>query len=232
MVKQKITIPTWAADDRPREKMIGKGRNALSDAELLAILIETGTGSRSAVDLGRELLRLCNGDLNELGKLKLSQLCMVKGIGPAKAAKLMAAMELGRRRREALTSKRKKIITSFDSYELLRPYCQDLLHEEFYLILLTRSNELIGIRQISVGGIGGTYVDAKMIFKTALELGAAAIVLAHNHPSGNPYPSVTDQELTRKVRHFGSLIEMPVMDHIIISDNNYFSFTDNGLLTR
>lgn len=232
MVKQKISIPTWAADDRPREKMIGKGRNALSDAELLAILIETGTGSRSAVDLGRELLRLCNGDLNALGKMKISQLCMVKGIGPAKAAKLMAAMELGRRRREALSSKRKKIITSYDSYELLRPYCQDLLHEEFYVILLTRSNELIGIRQISVGGIGGTYVDAKMIFKTALESGAAAIVLAHNHPSGNSYPSVTDQELTRKVRHFGGLIEMPVMDHIIISDNNYFSFADNGLLTR
>ena len=131
-----------------------------------------------------------------------------------------------------MAGKRKKIITSYDSYELLRPYCQDLLHEEFYLILLTRSNEVIGIRQISVGGIGGTYVDAKMIFKTALELGAAAVILAHNHPSGNSYPSILDQELTRKVRQFGAMIEMPVLDHIIISDNNYFSFVDNGLLTR
>lgn len=232
MVKQKISIATWAAEDRPREKMIVKGRNALSDTELLAILIETGTGSRSAVDLARELLRLCNGDLNELGKLKVSQLCLVKGIGPAKAAKLMAAMELGRRRRDALSAKRSKIITSYDSYELLRPYCSDLLHEEFYLILLNRSSEAIGIRQISMGGIGGTYVDAKMIFKTALELGAAAIVLAHNHPSGNCFPSVTDEELTRKVRHFGSLIEMPVMDHLIITDNSYFSFADNGLLKK
>jgi DNA repair protein RadC len=232
MLKQKMSIPMWAEDDRPVEKMLLKGKNALSDAELLAILIGTGhvSGHKSAVDLGRELLHLCNGDLYELGKLPVQQLCTVKGIGTIKAVKLLAALELGRRRKDAGMAKRMRILSSADGYHLIKGYYSDLQHEEFYIILLNQANELIGIRQISVGGLTGTYVDPKIVFKVGIEMGAAGIVLTHNHPSGLCTPSAKDEELTRRIRHFGRLIEMPVLDHLIITDNGYFSFSDNGLL--
>lgn len=220
----------WAEDDRPVEKMLNKGKNALSDAELLAILIGTGSGEKSAVDLGRELLNLSNGDLCDLGKLRLSQLCSIKGIGRFKAVKLMAAIELGRRRKESPSTKRNKVISSADSYHLIRAFYSDLDHEEFYIILLNRASEAIGIRQISKGGISGTHVDPKIIFKIGIDMGASAIILTHNHPSGICRPSLSDEELTRRVKQFGKLIEMPVLDHLIITDNGYFSFSDNGLL--
>jgi len=224
------SIPMWAEDDRPREKMITKGKNALSDAELIAILIGTGTGNKSAVDLGRELLALANGDLYEFGKLTIDQLCTVKGIGESKAISILSALELGRRRKETQSSKRLKILTSRQSYEIVRGYYSDLQHEEFHVILLNRGSEVIATRQISIGGIAGTYVDAKIIFKTAISFGASALILTHNHPSGNSKPSYSDEQLTKKLKQFGALIEMPVLDHLIITDNGYFSFSDNQLM--
>jgi len=220
----------WAEEDRPIEKMLTKGKNALSDSELLAILIGSGSGERSAVDLGRELMDLCSGNLNELGKLRVSQLQAIKGIGMIKAVRLLAAMELGRRRKEVCVGKRNKVISSSDGYHLIRAFYSDLQHEEFYIILLNRANEAIGIRQISMGGTGGAYVDPKIIFKIGIDMGASGIILTHNHPSGSCHPSLSDEELTRRLKQFGKLIEMPVLDHLIISDNGYFSFSDNGLL--
>ena len=230
MLKDSSAITSWAKEDRPREKMISKGKNALSDAELLAILIGTGSGKSTAVDLGRNLLQLCNGDLYELGRLRLPQMCSVKGIGPTKAVKLMAALELGRRRKDQQTEKKQKVISSLDGYNLIKSYYSDLGHEEFHIILLNRSNGLLGVQQISKGGLAGTYVDPKIIFKIAIDMGASAIMLTHNHPSGNNSPSHSDHDLTRRIVQFGKLIEMPVVDHIIITDNGYFSFSDNGLL--
>lgn len=229
MLKATLSIPNWSEEDRPREKLRSKGRFALSDTELLAILLGTGSGSRTAVDLARELLMLCNGDLIALGKLPIHALCSVKGVGETKALKLQAAIELGRRRRDAVVAKRPKVITSHDSYEAVRSYYADLSHEEFYVILLNRSSEIVGIRQVSVGGFSGTYVDPKIIFKAAIDLGAAAIILTHNHPSGNCRPSTSDEELTRRIRQFGTLIEMPVLDHLIVTDNGYFSFADHQI---
>jgi DNA repair protein RadC len=230
MLKDSVAITSWAVEDRPREKMLSKGKNALTDAELLAILIGTGSGKNTAVDLGRSLLQLCNGDLYELGRLRLPQMCSVKGIGPTKAVKLMAALELGRRRKEQQATKRQVVASSADGYNLIKSYYSDLDHEEFHIILLNRSNGLLGIRQISKGGLAGTYVDPKIIFKIAIDMGASGIMLTHNHPSGNNKPSNSDHELTRRIVQFGKLIEMPVMDHLIITDNGYFSFSDNGLL--
>lgn len=230
MNKQNLAIPNWLEEDRPREKMLSKGKNALSDAELLAILIGTGSGSRTAVDLGRELLYLCGGDLHELARLRLPQLCSVKGIGATKALKIMSALELGRRRKEQQVAKRRKMTSAFDGYNLVKQLYHDLDHEEFHIILLNRSNEVIGIRQVSVGGQSGTYVDPKIIFKVAIDLGSAAIVLTHNHPSGICVPSLNDSELTTRMVQFGRMIELPVIDHIIVTDNGYFSFSDNGIL--
>jgi DNA repair protein RadC len=230
MYQKPVAIKHWAEDDRPREKMILKGRSALSDAELLAILIGTGSGSKSAVDLGRELLSLCNGNLNEFGKLRLPQLCAIKGIGQSKAISVMAALELGRRRKDVQQNKRIKINGSQKAYEVVKSYFLDLIHEEFFVLYLNRANEVIQVKQLSVGGITGTFVDPKIIFKHGVDLCAAALILAHNHPSGQLRPSYDDEVLTKKIRQFGQLIEMPVLDHLIITDNGYFSFSDKELL--
>lgn len=230
MSKNTVSIREWAEDDRPREKMLRKGKNTLSDAELIAIIIGQGSLNKTAVDLARELLRLANDDLYEFGKLQLLQLCAVKGIGEAKAVAILAAMELGRRRRESPALKKRKIFSSIHSYDLVKSFYKDLLHEEFHIIYLSRASEVLGIRKISMGGTTGTYVDAKMVFKTAMEFNASALILTHNHPSGNCRPSPDDERLTRKLREFGSMIEMPILDHLIITDNGYFSFSDNGLM--
>lgn len=230
MQVQKTTIPHWSEDDRPREKMMLKGRSSLSDAELLAILIGTGTGSKSAVDLGRELLSLSNGNLYEFGKLRLSQLCTVKGIGQSKAVAVLAALELGRRRKDLRTEKRTKITSSLKAYQELKVYFSDLMHEEFFVLYLNRGNKVLQVKQLSIGGTSGTYVDPKIIFKYGMDLAASGIILAHNHPSGNLKPSESDQKLTKKIKQFGELIEMPVLDHLIITDNGYFSFSDQELL--
>ena len=230
MYEQKLAIRYWAEDDRPREKMILKGRNALSDAELIAILIGTGSGSKSAVDLGRELLALSNGDLHDFGKLRLVDLQKVKGIGVSKAVSILAALELGRRRKENEPIKKLAINTAQTAFELLLPYFIDLTHEEFYVVYLNRSNHVIKIIQISVGGTTGTYVEPRFIYKYAIEFQATAIILSHNHPSGTLRPSVQDIELTKRIKKLGDLIEIPVLDHVIITDNGYFSFNENKLL--
>ncbi|MGV3612334.1 MAG: RadC family protein [Fluviicola sp.] len=230
MQVQKTTIPHWSEDDRPREKMMFKGRNSLSDAELIAILIGTGTGNKSAVDLGREILLLTNGDLYEFGKLRLSQLCEIKGIGKSKAVSILAALELGRRRKESRIQKRPKITSSERAFREFRPHFTDLSHEEFFVMYLNRANQLIRIKQLSIGGVSGTYVDAKIIFKYGIDMGASAVILAHNHPSRNLKPSEEDKRITKKIKQFGELIEMPVLDHLIIADNGYFSFSDQELL--
>lgn len=230
MYEQKLAIRYWAEDDRPREKMMLKGKNALSDAELIAILIGTGSGSKSAVDLGRELLALSNGDLHDFGKLRLVDLQKVKGIGASKAISIMAALELGRRRKENEPIKKLQINSAKTAFDLLLPYYIDLTHEEFYVIYLNRSNHVLKITQISVGGTSGTYVEPRMIYKFAIEYQATALILSHNHPSGTLRPSVQDIELTKRIKKLGDLIEIPVLDHVIITDNGYFSFNESKLL--
>lgn len=230
MLVQKNSIPNWAEDDRPREKMVLKGKHTLSNAELLAIIIGTGSGQKSAVDLGRELLALSNGDLQSFGKLGLNQLTAVKGIGASKAIAIMAALELGRRRKEMHQQRKVKITSAEVAYHLLSGYYQDLLHEECYVIFVNNANEVLQIKQHTIGGQSGTLIDAKIVFKHGFELSATGIILSHNHPSGQLKPSEADLKLTKKIVRFGEMIEMNVLDHLIITDNGYFSFANENLL--
>jgi DNA repair protein RadC len=228
---QNTTIKSWAEEDRPREKLVQKGRQSLSDAELLAIILATGTREESAVDLARRILADTNNNLIELAKLSYNDLVKrFKGVGPAKAISLIAALELGNRKRAATVVRREKISCSLDAYNLLSAVIRDNIYEEFWIILLNRANKIINWKCISEGGISGTVADPRRIFKTAIESNAAAIILAHNHPSGNVQPSEADIKLTRKLRDAGILLDLPVIDHIIIGDENYYSFADQGEL--
>jgi DNA repair protein RadC len=229
-MRNHLSIKSWAEDDRPREKMLSKGRSALSDSELLAILIATGSAKKSALDLAKECLTLASNDLAKLSRLTVSELCKINGIGPAKAITLVASLELGRRRKEKAVEKKLKIISSQIVYDHMRQYLQDLSHEEFYAILLNRANEEIRTVQISSGGLSGTVADGKMIFKAAIENSAHGLILVHNHPSGQLFPSDSDKSLTRKMVQFGSFIDLPILDHLIFADNGYFSFADQGIL--
>ena len=222
-------ILSWAEEDRPREKLLLKGKCALSDAELIAILIGSGTRELSAVALSKLILQSVNNNLNELAKLSINDLIKFKGIGDAKAISIAAALELGRRRKESEVLKKPKVGSSADVYEAIRPYLMDLQHEQFWVLLLNRANEIIRPQQISIGGVSGTIADPKMIFKAAIEYLASAIILVHNHPSGNLTPSQADKDLTRKVKEAGRTLDIPVLDHLIFSDNGYFSFTDEGI---
>jgi DNA repair protein RadC len=224
------TIKSWAEDDRPREKMLSKGRSALSDSELLAILIATGSTKKSALDLAKECLTLAGNDLAKLSRLTVNELCKINGIGPAKAVTLVASLELGRRRKDKAIDKKMRIVSSQIVYDHMRQYLQDLSHEEFYAILLNRANEEIRTVQISSGGLSGTVADGKMIFKAAIENSAHGMILVHNHPSGQLFPSDSDKSLTRKMVQFGSFIDLPILDHLIFADNGYFSFADQGIL--
>lgn len=228
--KKTLTIKSWAEEDRPREKLLLKGRHVLSDAELIAILIGSGTRKETAVELSKRILASLGNNLNELAKLSVKDLVKFKGIGEAKAVSIVAALELGRRRKETGPMKRERIITSQNAYEILRPHFLDLPHEEFYLLLLNRSNTVIGKKQISKGGISGTVVDPKIIFSTALENKAVSVVLAHNHPSGNLKPSNEDLRLTRNIKEAGTILEISVIDHLIISNEGYYSFADEGMI--
>lgn len=223
-------ILSWAEEDRPREKLLLKGKGALSDAELIAILIGSGTRELSAVDLSKIILQKASNNLNELAKLSLKDLMKIKGIGEAKAISIAAALELGRRRKDSDVVRRPKITSSKDAYEQIRSYLMDLPHEEFWILLLTRSNEVIRPVQISQGGISGTVADPKIIFKSALEHLASSMILVHNHPSGNLKPSEADKELTRRLVTSGKLLDIPILDHLIISELGYLSFADEGLL--
>ena len=225
-----LTIKTWAEEDRPREKLVGKGRHVLTDAELIAILIGSGSKNESAVELSKRILSQFENNLNELAKLSVNDLVKFKGIGEAKAISIIAALELERRRKATETVKRERIASSKDIFQVFLPQFIDLPHEEFHMLMLNRSNHIIRKEFVSRGGVSGTVVDPKIIFKMALENLASSIILCHNHPSGNLRPSDQDISLTKKLREAGSLLEIPILDHLIISDTGYFSFADEGMM--
>ncbi|MFD0860804.1 DNA repair protein RadC [Sungkyunkwania multivorans] len=225
-----FSIKNWSEDDRPREKLLQKGRNVLSDAELIAILIGSGSRDESAVALSQRILASVENNLSELGKLSVKQLMQFKGIGEAKAITIAAALELGRRRRAEEALERKKITSSTSAYELLQPIIGDLPHEEFWIVYLNNANKVIQMMQLSKGGITGTLVDVRLALKYALELGAIAIILAHNHPSGSLKPSLSDKQLTQKLRLGAESLDIKVLDHLIVAEKGYFSFADENLL--
>ncbi len=228
--RQTLNIKSWAEDDRPREKLFLKGRQALSDAELIAILIGSGNREESAVELSKRILNSASNNLSELGKLSVSDLMNFKGIGDAKAISIIAALELGRRRKETETIKRDKISCSKDVFEIMQPFMLDLPHEEFWLLNLSRSNAVIKKELISRGGVSGTVVDTKMIFKSAVENLASSIIICHNHPSGNLKPSDADIRITKNIKEAGRVMDIQLFDHVIITENGYYSFNDEGVL--
>lgn len=230
MHEENFNIKSWAEEDRPREKLILKGRNALSDAELIAILIGSGSRKETAVQLSKKILSSINNDLNKLGKLTISDLTKFNGIGEAKAISIIAALELGRRRKDAESEKKEIIKSSNDAYTIMLNVLSDLPHEEFWVVYLNRKNEVLKKENISKGGINGTVADVKIIFKHAIEQLASSIVLFHNHPSGSLTPSNEDIKLTKKIKETGVLMDTAVIDHIIIGEKKYYSFADEGIL--
>ncbi|HAC25186.1 MAG TPA: hypothetical protein DCE81_09745 [Cytophagales bacterium] len=225
---RKLNIKNWSPEDRPREKLVMKGTGALSDAELIAILIGTGTTKITAVELARQMLQHVNNDLHSLARLTVKDLMKIKGIGEAKAITIVAALELGRRRKELEPEAKPKIASSKDAFELLRGDLMDLPKEEFWVLLLNRANRVIAKRRISEGGESGTVADPKIIFKLALEELASGVIVAHNHPSGNLSASQQDIDLTRKLKEGGKMLEIQLLDHIIVAGTRYYSFADNG----
>lgn len=225
-----LAINQWAEEDRPREKLLLKGKSSLSDAELIGILLGSGTKTLSAVDLAKQILNSVENDLHHLAKLSVKELTKFKGIGEAKAINIVSALELGRRRKETEQVKKVKITCSADAYELIKPELIDLPHEEFWVILMKRNNEVIKKVQISSGGVSGTAVDPKIIFKNAIENLASGVILAHNHPSGNTNPSEPDKRLTQNLKRAGEVLEIPILDHLIFTDHNYFSFADESMM--
>lgn len=222
------SIKNWADDDRPREKLAAKGRSALSNAELLAILIGSGTKQKSAVEVAREILNFANNDLNVLARLGISDLCKIDGIGPAKAITIIAAIELANRRPLSNTETPKKITSSRDAFLHLQPLLRDKNYEEFWILTLARNNKVIKPYRISEGGISGTVADPKRIFKAALDSNASAIILSHNHPSGNLLPSKADENLTAKIVNASKHLDIQILDHLIIAGDSYYSFADEG----
>lgn len=223
-------IKYWAEDDRPREKMLGKGAAALSNSELLGLLIVNGSKEKSAVAVAKDVLKLGKNNLNELGKLSVGDLKKVQGIGIAKASIIAAALELGRRRHSSDVLKRITIHNSREIALYLRTVLKDYTHEVFAVVFLNRSNKVKSFQVISEGGITGTVADPRVILKRALEEEATSIVLCHNHPSGNLKPSRADEELTHKIKQAASFLDIKVLDHIIVSEEGYFSFADDGIL--
>jgi DNA repair protein RadC len=207
-----------------------KGKNALSDAELIAILIGSGSRNETAVDLSKRMLASVTQNLNALGKLSLSQLIQFKGIGEAKAITIIAALELGRRRRVEETVELVKITSSKVIFDVMQPIIGELPHEEFWIVYLNNSNKVISKTQLSKGGITGTVVDLRLVFKMALEYGATSIVLCHNHPSGSLKPSDADIQITQKLKRAGESLEIAILDHVIVTETSYFSFVDQGIL--
>ncbi|MGE5942699.1 MAG: RadC family protein [Flavobacteriales bacterium] len=225
-----FSIKNWSQDDQPREKLLYKGKATLSDAELLAILIGSGNREESAVALCKRIFASVGNNLSELGKLSITQLMEFKGIGEAKAITIAAALELGRRRRGEEALEKKKISSSNSVYELMQPIIGELEHEEFWIIFLNNSNKVIQKKQLSKGGITGTLVDVRLVLKSALEVGATGLILAHNHPSGTLKPSEADKQLTNKLKTASESLDIKVLDHLIITEKAYFSFADENLL--
>lgn len=225
------SIKQWADDERPREKMMQKGVDTLSNAELLAILINTGTRQRSALDIARDLLDRSHQNLQELSRLVFTDLKAVKGIGEKKALTLMASLELGKRRQLATALERPQVTSSRDAFNLLCTYLDDKIREEFYTLYLNAANRLLSIERISHGGMTSTVVDCRLIFKKALSIsGVTQIIIAHNHPSGNLSPSDADKRLTEKIKEGGKLLDIKLLDHLIIASNRFYSFADEGIL--
>jgi len=228
---QKLGIKTWADADRPREKLILQGRRALTDAELIAILIGSGNKTETAVDVSKRILAYYENDLAKLAKLAVKDLLKFKGIGIAKAMGIVAALELGRRRKEKESDNvLPKIISSIDAYDIFKSELADLEHEEFWILLLNKANRVLSKQHISTGGQAMTIVDPKIIFKVALEQNAASIILGHNHPSGNLSASKSDIHITKKLVEAGKMLELPVFDHLILADNSFISMADLGLI--
>lgn len=228
--RENLAITSWAEEDRPREKLLAKGKHALSDAELIAILLGSGSREETAVGLAQKILKYADNNLIDLGRCSLAEFQNFKGIGEAKAITIAAAMELGRRRQMTNVKDRPQIKSSSDAYSAIAPILIDLAHEEFWILQLNRSNIVIGKELISTGGVSGTVVDAKMLFRKALvKPGATSIILCHNHPSGNLQPSQADIILTKKLKKAGEFLDMTVYDHLIVSQRGYYSFADEGM---
>jgi len=225
-----FSIKNWSDDDKPREKLLHKGRSVLSNAELLAILIGSGTKNETAVALSKRILASTNNNLNELGKVSIKQLMKFKGIGEAKAISIAAALEIGRRRQNEKAMVKAQISGSQAVFDLLQPLVADLPHEEFWIVYLNNSNKVIHKAQLSKGGITGTLVDVRLVMKQALELGAVSLILAHNHPSGALKPSEADKKITNKLQKASEAMDIRVLDHVIITQNKYYSFADNNLI--
>lgn len=230
MYPEKLNIKAWAEEDRPREKLLSKGRSVLSDAELIAILIGSGNRNESAVELSKRILKSIDNDLNRLGRLSVKELMQFNGIGEAKAISIVAALELGRRRKNTDNQLNKNIKSSKDVFEEIIGVMSDLPHEEFWVLFLDRRNAVIKKSNVSKGGVSGTVADAKIIFKEAIQLLASAVILCHNHPSGNLKPSDADIQLTKKMKEIGNMMDVPVLDHLIVTDKSYYSFADEGLM--
>jgi len=225
-----FSIKYWAEDDKPREKLMLKGKTALSDAELIAILIGSGSRNESAVELSKRILKSVDNNLNTLGKLSVKQLMTFKGIGEAKAVTIAAAAELGRRRREEDTVDLKKVTSSKAVYEIMQPLIGELPHEEFWVLYLNNSNKVIYKSQLSKGGITGTIVDVRLAFKLALEHNATGMILVHNHPSGTLQASEPDRQITKQMQHAGQSLSINILDHVIVTEKAYLSFADEGML--
>jgi len=229
MEKQYLSIKNWVEEDRPREKMVQKGPAALTDAELLALLISSGTKERSAIDLARDILALAHNNVHELGKLSLTELTKVKGIGIARGITIAAALELGRRRQQSEGLKRPTVSSSQTAADILIPLMRDLNHEVFYVMYLNQANKIIKYEAISSGGITATVADIRIILKNALLNGANQLIVAHNHPSGNLKPSKADLDLTKKLKDSAMMMDIRLLDHIIVAGNNFTSLNDEGL---
>tara|TARA_R110000868_G_scaffold86347_9_gene242284 strand:+ start:13310 stop:14008 length:699 start_codon:yes stop_codon:yes gene_type:complete len=225
-----FSIKNWSDDDRPREKLVQKGKAVLSDAELIAILIGSGSREESAVELSKKILASVNNNLNELGKISVNKLMQFKGIGEAKAVTIVAALEIGRRRRGEDAQKITKITSSKSVFELLQPLMGELPHEEFWIVYLNNSNKVLHSSQQSKGSITGTLIDVRLIMKEALEMGAIAMILAHNHPSGTLKPSLADKQITQKIKKAAEGLDIKVLDHVIITQTDYFSFADENII--
>lgn len=228
--QEKISIKAWAEEDRPREKLSMQGRRALTDAELIAILIGSGSRTETAVELSKRILHHYDNDLNKLAKASIQELSNFRGIGEAKAISIIAALEIGRRRDDTEIKAVESIVSSKDAYNLMRRHLVDLNHEEFWIILLGRSSKVLGKELISKGGLSGTVADPKVIFHIALQHQASGIILIHNHPSGNLKPSQLDISLTKRLSEAGRMLDIQILDHLIIGDTGYYSFGDESLL--
>jgi DNA repair protein RadC len=228
--RQGLKIKDWAVEDRPREKLLKKGVISLTDAEIIALLIGSGSRKETAVELSRRILKDAGNSLHELGKLSIHELQKYSGIGEAKAIAIAAALELGRRRQLSGIRDKKQVTSSQDVFEMLHPRLGDLPHEEFWVVLLNRANKIVDELKISHGGTSGTVTDVKIILKEAIDRRACGIIMCHNHPSGNLNPSKADLSITQKLKNAAAYLDIQVLDHIILGDNNYYSFADEGAL--